>query len=212
MRIRQRAAVGILVALLGLVGLVTASNTAAKFTIHLPESNKIYTVSLPQNSKYTNAGSVFEDIDTKCGTGTAAMVQRIVPSVGGGVRVTWVGFGGAADNFSISKDEGYLVQVNQSCDWVLVGSHDDEYTYTFSTAGYDYLVNVPFNSTADTADELFTSIPYCSKVERINPSAGGVSRTTWLGFGGAEENFPVVAGEAYIVRVSAASWWTPAHY
>jgi len=197
--------------LLAVGGTVIASNMGFKFVPNVAQAGKVYTISLPINNNYTNADSVFQDINASgC---SAAKVEKMVPSAGGLQRVTWLGFGSAADNFTVSKGEGYIVQTNGACtSWVVVGSHDPTYSYSFPQVGKAYLVGVPYHTTATVANDLFTSIPNCAKVEKIVPSAGGLQRVTWLGFGSAADNFPVSIGEAYVVQVTAASTWTPAHY
>jgi hypothetical protein len=192
-------------------GVAMASNMGFKFVPNLNQVNKAFTISLPINNNYTNADSVFQDITaTPCSVGK---VERVNPSAGGLQRTTWFGFGSAAQNFPIAKGQGYIVEVSASCtSWVVVGSHDPAFTYSFSLANKAYLASIPYHTTAQVAQDLFASIPSCSKVERINPSAGGLQRTTWFGFGSAAQNFPVAIGQAYIVEVSGASVWTPAHY
>lgn len=198
--------------MLAVGGSVIASNMGFKFVPNLNQANKTFAVALPINNNYTTADSIFQDI-TASGCG-AAKVERINPSSGGSSRTTWPGFGSASDNFAVAKGEGYIVEVSGSCtNWVVVGSHDPVYQYSFAQANKSYLVGVPYHTTATTANDLFVSIPACAKVERINPSSGGSSRTTWPGFGSASDNFPVAIGQAYIVEVGTAGQvWTPAHY
>jgi hypothetical protein len=198
--------------LLAVGGSVIASNMGFKFVPNLNLANRSFAVALPINNNYTNADSIFADINSSgCG---AAKVERINPSTGGSSRTTWVGFGSASDNFSVAKGEGYIVEVSGSCtNWVVVGSHDPVQQYSFALANRSYLVSVPYHTTATVANDLFLSIPQASKVERINPSIGGSSRTTWVGFGAAADNFSVAIGQAYIVEVGTAGQvWTPAHY
>jgi len=192
-------------------GAAMASNMGFKFVPNLNQSGKIFTISLPINNNYTNAAAVLTDMQSSgC---TPQKIERINPSVGGTSRTFWTGSGTAAQNFTISKGEGYLVQVTGSCtSWVVVGSHDPTYSYSISQPGKVYMVSIPYHTTAQVANDLLTSIPNASKIERINPSVGGTSRTFWTGSGTAAQNFPVTIGESYLVVVTAASTWTPAHY
>lgn len=202
--------VGALMLVVG--GSVIASNMGFKFVPNLNLSAKSFAVSLPINNNYTNADSVFTDINASgC---AAAKVEKVIPSSGASSRNTWVGFGTAAQNFTIAKGEGYIVEVNSSCtNWVIVGSHDPVFQYNFALANRSYLVSVPYHTTATVANDLFLSIPSASKVERIIPSNGASSRNTWVGFGTAAQNFSVAIGESYIVEVSTGGInWTPAHY
>ena len=193
--------------LLAVSGAAVASNMGFKFVPNLNQTNKTFTISLPLNQNYANASAVFNDIQASgC---TAAKVERMVPSAGGALRQTWTSVGGI--NFSIAKGEGYIVEVGATCtNWVVVGSHDPAFVYNFSQTGKSYLTSIPYHTTATTASDVFASIPSASKVERIVPSSGGALRQTWTSVGGT--NFAVGIGEAYIVEVSAASSWTPAHY
>jgi hypothetical protein len=199
--------------LLAVGGTVMASNMGFKFVPNLNQANRVFTLSLPLNQNYTNADSVFQDINASC-PGAASKIERIDPSPGGTIRVTWVGFGSAPQNFPIAKGEGYMLEVFSNCTtWAVVGSHDPAYVYNFPTAGEVYLTSIPYHTTATVAHDLFTSIPSCGKVERIVPSSGGTLRTTWVGFGSPAQNFPVKVGESYIVEVgTAGTSWTPAHY
>jgi len=200
--------------LLAVGGTVVASNMGFKFVPNLNQTGKVFTLSLPLNNNYTDAGSVFNDLNASC-PGAAAKIERINPSAGGTSRTTWVGFGSASDNFTLAKGAGLLVQVNSPCtNFVVVGSHDPAYVYTFASAGgFNYLTDIPYHTTATVAGDLFTSIPSCAKVERINVSAGGTSRTSWVGFGSASDNFNVAIGESYIIVVNTpGTTWTPSHY
>jgi hypothetical protein len=199
--------------LLAVGGTVVASNMGFKYVPNLNQTGKIFTLSLPLNQNYTTADSMFQDLNASC-PGAANKIERINPSPGGTSRTVWLGFGSAPQNFAIAKGQGYLLQVNSSCtSWAVVGSHDPAYVYNFANAGQVYLTSIPYHTTATVADNLFTSIPSCNKVERINVSPGGTSRTVWLGFGSAPQNFQVKVGEAYIIQVNTAGTsWTPAHY
>jgi hypothetical protein len=143
-----------------------------------------------------------------------AKVERIVPSAGGKTRQIWSASGGV--NFAIAKTEGYIVQTNtgQTCTTaVVVGSHDPALAYVFATPQFNYLVSIPYHTTAQNARDIFLSIGdngVGAKVERIVPSTGGKTRQIWSASGGT--NFPVTIGEAYIVQVSAPRNWSPAHY
>lgn len=195
-------------------GSVIASNMGFKLAPNLNLANKSFAVGLPINNYYTNADSIFQDINAAgC---AAAKVEKIIPSNGGTSRVTWVGFGTAAQNFTIAKGEGYIVEVNSSCtNWVIVGSHDPVFRYTFALANKSYLVSIPYHTTAYNANDLFLSIPGVSKVERITPSNGASLRQTWVGFGVGNQNFPVILGESYIVEIDQYASpvnWIPPHY
>ena len=192
--------------LLAVGGTVVASNMGFKFVPNIDQSGKTFTISLPLNNNYTNADSVFQDMSASgC---TPQLVERIEPSSGGGLRHDWNGTG---DNFTLVKGEGLIVVVSGTCtSWTIVGSHDPAYVYTFAQSGKNYLTDIPYHTTATTANDLFTSIPSAVLIERITPTAGGGVRQSWNSTG---DNFNVKIGESYIVVVgTAGTTWTPSHY
>ena len=127
-------------------------------------------------------------------------------------QTTWVGSGAPTDDFPVVKGQGYIVATAGTCtNWVVVGSHDPAYVYSFAAASPSvYLTSIPYHTTATQAHDLFNAIPSCAKVARINPNQ---SQTTWVGSGAPTDDFTVQIGEAYIVSVgTAGTTWTPAHY
>jgi len=193
--------------LLAVGGTVVASNMGFKFVPNLNQTGKTFTISLPLNNNYTNASSVFNDINASC-PGAPQLVERMVPSAGGTVREDWNGTG---TDFTVNSNEGLIVVVNPTCtSWVIVGSHNPAYVYTFAQAGKNYLTSIPYHTTATVANDLFTSIPSAVLIERITPTAGGGIRQSWNGTG---VDFPVTIGESYVVVVGTAGTnWTPSHY
>jgi hypothetical protein len=202
--------------LLGVIGTLTAGNSAVKFFKVLDHAGYTYTVSLPANNKFSTANDVLLDLNAKCGATSIAGLVRIVPSAGGTIRQAWLNPGGGV-NFPIVKGEGYLVQLAANatpCQWAIIGSHDDTLEIHFAQQSQpykSYLVAIPFHSTAHNASELISTIPNCISITRIVPSTGGTIRQAWLSPGGGV-NFPVTTGEAYIVDTNADSTWRPTHY
>lgn len=204
--------------LLGVAGNVMASNMGFKFVPNMTDPGSVlnYTrgVSLPLNNNYTNADSVTADILTTCGASGPQLI-RVNPSVGGTSTTFWTP-GGApgASNFPIVKGAGYKVSINAACtSWVVVGSHDPAYVYSFPVVGNSYLASVPYHTTATVANDLIVSVPSGETLTRINASAGGTSTTFWkVGGAAGASNFSVAIGEAYLVTVTNPSSWTPAHY
>jgi len=197
-------------ALLLACGAAVASNMGFKFVPNIVQSGpaKQYTISFPLNNNYANANSVLTDIPAGC---NASAVIRIAPSAGGSSRQGWLA-PGVGVNFPIAKGEGYLVQTNSTCtSWVIVGSHDPAYVYNFG-ANVQTLASIPYHTTATAANDVLTSVgPNAQAVIRIAPSVGGSTRQGWLA-PGVGVNFPVTIGEAYLIQVSSATAWTPAHY
>jgi len=202
--------------LLAVGGTVVASNMGFKFVPNWNQGNVVYTISLPLNNNYTNAASIFNDIEASCpgsmiGGGS---VDRINIGPGGKTHTTWPGGGPPANNFPVVVGQGYDVTLKPpGCTaWVVVGSHDPVFSYSFSLANNYYLTSIPYHTTATVADNIFDEITGCLSVDRINVGPGGKTHTTWPGAGPPANNFPVKVGEAYGITVSAATAWTPSHY
>lgn len=197
--------------LLAIGGAAVASNMGFKFVPNITQSGpaKQYSISLPLNNNYANANAILTDIPAGC---NAQAVIRIAPSVNGSVKQGWLA-PGTGVNFPVSKGEGYLVQTGTTCtNWVIVGSHDPAFVYNFAAGGVQTFASVPYHTTATVANDLLTSIgPNAQAVIRIAPSVNGSVKQGWLA-PGTGVNFPVTIGEAYLVQVSAATAWTPAHY
>src|SRR5262245_24950486 len=143
-------------------GTALASNMGFKLVPNINAGAQNFTLSLPINNNYTNAQSLFNDLSASCPgalSGTGGKVERIVPSAGGKTRQTWSAAGGT--NFAIAKTEGYIVQTatGTTCTTaVIVGSHDPALAYSFATPSINYLVSIPYHTTAQNARDLFLSI------------------------------------------------------
>lgn len=208
-------------AVVGAIGALLGSNAAFKLTPNLNQTGKVFTLSFPLNNNYTNAESVHQDMEAAC-PGAFNKIERIFVSPGGNARNVWLGFGTEHSNFPINAGEGaswpdrqmgFLVQVNSPCtSWTIVGSHDPSFVYSFDQPARVYLTRIPYHTTAMEANDIFLSIPGCNKVERINVSPGGTSRTSWFGFGSVASNFQIRRGEAYIIQVNVPTTWAPPHY
>ena len=98
--------------LLAVSGAAVASNMGFKFVPNLNQTNRTFTVSLPLNQNYTTASALFNDVDVTC---APTKVERIVPSVGGSQRQTWLSSGGT--NFTVTIGEAYIVEVTAASAW-----------------------------------------------------------------------------------------------
>ena len=204
--------------ILAVGGVTMASNMGFKLTPNFNAGGQQFTLSLPINSNYVTLKDLYDDIHTSCGaTMNAGKVERIVPSVGGKTRVSWDINGGPGFVIPVNKTEGYIVATGSgACTTaVVVGSHDPAYPYSFTSPGLQYLVSIPYHTTATTLQDLFNQIGMAGtsgKVERIVPSVGGKTRVFWDTNGGPGFPIPVTIGEAYIVVVGSPTTWNPAHY
>jgi len=202
--------------LLAAVGTVVGSNMGFKFVPNVATGSQIYTISIPLNHNYTNAQSLAADMQASgC---TPNLIARSSATASGNPPTNWdpVGGGSAGQNFTIAKGQGYRIRTSSPCtNWVVVGSHDPAFQYSFATANVVYLTSIPYHTTAANAQDLASTIPSCTLVSRMSVTASGAPPTNWdpVGGGSAGQNFPVVIGQAYHIRVGTPNTlWTPAHY
>ncbi len=114
-------------------------------------------------------------------------------------------------DFDLEKGVGYLLRVNQSGPYIIVGSHDPGYAVPLTKAGagsksgrnrYAH----PYHGVSATASELLAELsPDGLQVERFNPSND--SNTPY-----PATDFALVPGQAYLVRVVNNKSFIPDHY
>lgn len=173
-----------------------ASNMGFKINIALSAGTANNWVSLPYYNSYTFANTVYSDI-----TGCTQVARWNNPT---SAFQSWTGRG---TNFAITGGEAYLVKVSAVTNWIVVGSHNPSLAISLSSGTANNWVSIPYHTTAANAGALFTSITSCTQVARWNNPTSAFQ--SWTGRG---TNFTITAGEGVLVKVSAASNWTPAHY
>jgi len=192
-------------------GVAVASNIGYKLVFPLVHSGGLlandFSVSIPFNTPFNVAQDIY------LAAPGATLVARLNPSTN--TFTVWVPVAGsAANNFPVATGEGYLIRIpsGTSSSITLVGSNDPSYTYNFNIAGRDFLISIPYSTTWQVANDLFKAVPNASQVSRLNPPTN--TFTVWVPVAGtAGNNFPIVIGEAYRVRVSAApSVAVPEHF
>jgi hypothetical protein len=191
---------------LGVGGVVIGSNMGFKFNLALSGGVDQW-VSLPYNSPYSNADDVLDALMPGGGT-----VTRFLPTVPPTVDF-WNGSSGV--NFATVAGEG--LQLNPlapgTTNAVVVGSHNP--FANVPSGGFisnrDYLIAVPYHTTAQNADDLLADLPSSGgTVTRLIPGTPP-SVDFWNGSSGV--NFAVVLGEGYVVRVlSDSPGYIPAHF
>jgi hypothetical protein len=121
-------------------------------------------------------------------------------------------------NFALTEGEALIVRVSAAANWTIVGSHDNAYAVPLSatvvgvTDGTN-TISVPYHTNKTNAAGLFGEITSIQSISRWNQATSSTQRcsnATCTAPGNT--NFPVTIGEGLIIRVSAASTWTPAHY
>lgn len=194
-----------------LVGVVYASNMGFKLVFGLAHTGGLpandFSVSIPFNTPFNVANDIYQAAPG------AAFVARL--NAASNTFTIWVPLpGNFANNFPVAKGEGYLIRIpgGTSTSITLVGSHDPAFTYNFNIAGRDFLISIPYHTTWQVAQDLYKATPNASAVTKLNPSTN--TFTIWTPLpGNAANNFPIVIGEAYRVRVSAApSVTVPEHF
>lgn len=178
-------------------GTAVASNMGFKITIPLKQGWSNY-VSLPYFNSYTNAASLFNDVGPTC-----VQVSRWNNAIFN--FDSWTGLRGT--DFNVTPGEALIIKVSSDTNWIVVGSHNPNLALTL-TQGYSNYVSIPYNTTANTAGTLFNQIPGCVQVSRWNNSTFNFD--SWTGLRGTD--FNLTPGEGLIVKVSATTTWTPAHY
>ena len=203
---KHRTVLGLVAAVAGIAllvgGVATASNMGFKFVPQIPSG--LFNLSLPWNNNYTDADSLFTDI------AGCDRVARVAPN---GSFSSWLGFGVGGDNFPIVKGQAYLVDGGASGNTpVIVGSHDPNFTFSFSPGLYN--AAAPYHQTYTNADGVFVALQgTCPGLNRVARIAANGSFSSWLGFGVGGDNFPLTLGEGVVVDVSAAcSGFVWAHY
>ena len=123
----------------------------------------------------------------------------------------WV-CGSSGTDFSISPGEAVMVKVTSASNWTIVGSHNPGAVVNLTTTGVLQLnwVSVPYHTTAATASGLCTDIGANSyEVDRWD--TGSEVYQAWV-CGSSGTDFTLTPGEGVIIKVTAATNWTPSHY
>ena len=199
-------ALAAVVVTLGVGGVVIGSNMGFKFNLALTGGVDQW-VSLPYNSPYADADDVLDALMPGGGT-----VTRFLPTAPPSVDF-WNGSSGT--NFATTAGEG--LQLNPltpgTTNAVVVGSHNPFANVPAGgfIANRDYLISIPYHTTAQNADDLLADLPSSGgTATRLIPGTPP-SVDFWNGSSGT--NFSVVLGEGYVVRVlSDSPGYIPAHF
>ena len=218
MRNQRRSAALIVLALVAIVatGGLVASNMGFKLTYSLKAAqggvskSGTQSIGLPYNRQVgiDKASDLFNEI-----TASVIVVHNIqrfdsktdqnqVYAAGGGV------------NFSLNKAEGYLIKVGTSGSYVITGTHDPSFVVQLKAAapgvsksGTQRYAH-PYHGVAATAGELFQELsPQVQNIQRYDSLADSHQVYTF-----GSPNFPLVPGQAYLVKVGFDVSFVPAHY
>lgn len=205
---KKHKLVGLVAVALGLALLVGSgaigSNMGFKF-VPVIQGAKSFNLSLPWNNNYTDAASLFDDINSY---GAVARVTQVSPTF---AAISWLGTFGT--DFAVAKGEAYVVtSVGPSnINPVIVGSHDPNFTFSFPSGAYN--ASAPYHQTYTDAATLFDAISATcpNKVTRVSQISPTFAVISWLGTFGT--NFSLDLGTGVVVSTNAAcNGFTWAHY
>jgi len=198
-----------------LVGVTAVgSNMGFKISIPLYATSGTHTganfIALPYYNSYATASVAFADIPN-CAEldlyDDATDTYRIYDGVFNTDDFP-IATGGTLDQAT-----AVVVKVSADTNWVVVGSHAPSLAVPlYATSGTHTGANwrsVPYHTTKTIASELFAEITNCAELDLYDDSTDtfriydGVFNT---------DDFPLTAGKAVVIKVSADQTWTPAHY
>lgn len=192
-------------------GVATASNMGFKFVPQIPgaSGNNALNLSLPWNNNYTNAKSLFDDLN-----GQTPGIVKVAKIETTSKFTSWLGSGGGT-NFPVVKGAAYVVYGSGAGQTpVVVGSHDPNFTFNF-VANQAFNAAAPYHQTLTNAKGLYDNLTTAcgagkvAKVSKISPNS---KFTSWLGTGGGT-NFNLDLGMGVVVYTSAnCSGYVWPHY
>lgn len=211
---------------LGIVGLLVAggllaSNMGFKLNYALQgvaptiSRSGTSTLGLPfhQQTNLEDAYDLILDLNA-AGPGTVVSVARYITSTDG----LEIYYGTSGTAFPLAPGEGYLVKVNGTIDYIVVGSHNPVAIITFpgTAAGSrtgTTLYAPPYHTTLANAFGLIGELNAAGpgtvvSVARYIKSTDGLE----IYYGTSGTAFPLVPGEAYYVKVDGTINLTPSHY
>jgi hypothetical protein len=203
-RVYLLTALGVAALLVG--GGLMASNMGFKLAYQLttdtPQNNN--SIALPYNQQVglDTAKDLLDDITVS--TGIAPGSVSYYNDFDGFTSYNGVGAG----NFNLVAGVGYVVQIPSATVYTIVGSHKPGFVVnlTTTTPQNQNLYAYPYHSTAATALDLLQE----SGADAIAYYNNFDGFTSYNGVGAG--NFALVAGEAYLLQVSAPVAFVPAHY
>jgi hypothetical protein len=214
---RVTALVAIACAVIIAAGGLMASNMGFKLNYPLQaasvgvSNSGTQTIGLPYNRQVgiNNASTLLADIQA---SGVAAVsLQRFNPV--SDQNDPYPG-GPTAVDFALQAGEGYLVKVQNSGPYIIVGSHDPGFTVALkgpavgvSNSGTSRYVH-PYHGVSAVASQLITETGAIG-MQKFNPVSD--QNDPYPG-GPTAVDFALVPGEAYLIKVLSDTNFVPAHY
>jgi hypothetical protein len=222
MRKRSFAVGMVTAAVLAGGGALLASNMGFKLNYTLNRqtagvsANGTNTLAIPFNPQVgiISSKTLMDDI----GSASVANVQRYIRST-----ATYEVYSGRAGtpnpNFSLATGEGYLVVMNTTTNYIIVGSHNPNATVTLNrtqagvSANGTNLFAFPYHHTAGTSKQLMDDIGSASvaNVQRYIKSTATFEVYTGRA-GTPNPNYSLAVGEAYFIVMNTTTNYIPSHF
>ena len=176
------------------------------------------TIALPDNrqSGMNTAKNLIDDI----GLASVTSVQRYVISSDALATYTARAPQTAANDFALVPGQGYFVKMKTNVNYIIVGSDDPAASYTLnqtqvgvSKSGTNFY-QYNYHQTAATAKGLIDDVGFASvtSIQRYVKSSDALATYTGRAPQTAANDFPLVPGEAYFVKMKTTTVYTPSHY
>lgn len=189
-------------------GFAVASNMGFKFVPNVG-ANQYFDLSLPWNNNYTNAKSLFDDLDL------GGDITRVIKVNDTFTFTSWYYAAPLANNFAIQKGQAYVVEGGGAgiTSAVVVGSHDPNFTFTFAAGKYSNAA-APYHQTLTNAKGLYDDMTAqgvgVTRLVKVNP---GFTFTSWYYAAPLANNFNLTLGMGVIVESSTGgSGYVWPHY
>lgn len=202
--------------------LVTASNMGFKLNYSLNQTaagvakTGKNTIALPDNRQtgLSTAKNLMDDI----GFANVAEVQKFLKASDTFQTYTGRKASPGAD-FSLAAGEGYLVRMNTTVNYIVVGSDDPAVAYGLnatqagvSKTGKSFF-SYNYHQTAGDSKQLMDDIGFANVAEIQKFLKASDTFQTYTGRKASPgANFALVPGEAYIIRMNTTVNYTPSHY
>jgi hypothetical protein len=218
---KRTFAVGLAVAaVLAGGGALLASNMGFKLNYPLTQttggtSNGNNTISLPYNPQVgvSTAKTLMDDI----GSASVFFIQRYIKSIN--TFETYTGRVGSPNVSWTLANEGYVVRMNTTVNYIVVGSHNPTMSIGLTqssggTSNGNNWLSFPYHHTANTAKQLMDDIGSASVffIQRYIKSINTFETYTGR-VGSPNVSWTNAPGEAYVVRMNTTvATYIPSHY
>jgi protein-disulfide isomerase len=199
-------------------GALVASNMGFKLNYSLTQSgvapvDGTNTIALPDNRQtgLADAKNLMDDI----GSAAVQNIARYVKATA--VFQTYTGRKNGGLAFPLVAGEGYVVKMFTNTNYVVVGSDDPALTYSLTQSGVAPVDGTNFFSynyhqTAADAKALMDDIGSASVQNLARYVKATAVFQTYTGRKNGGLAFPLVPGEAYVVKMFTTVNYAPSHY